>query len=98
MPAGSGAQLAVAVSRAGAAGATGGGGIGGATGSGGAGMDGGGLDGPSGSAGTGGDMSGPVAGSAACAEVFSPDQLLNLQFQVAAGDWSALLADTTYER
>jgi hypothetical protein len=33
-----------------------------------------------------------------CSGVFNPDQLLRFALQMDGGDWSALLADTTYQR
>jgi hypothetical protein len=33
-----------------------------------------------------------------CPGVFNPDQILDLHLAMAAGDWSAILADTTYSR
>jgi len=65
-------------------------------GDGGAGDDGG-ASGDAAGIGDGGNpVNDPLGTDTGCAGVFNPDQMLELGFDVAPGDWAAILADTTY--
>jgi hypothetical protein len=79
----------------------GGGGVGAIAEDAGAGAAGGTTNTPMTDAGAGGVVSlprGNLDSDAGCSGVFNPDQMLDFRLQIAAADWAALLADTTYSK